>query len=392
MKRGVMDSVPLRVCYFGTYRERYTRNRIMITGLRRNHVVVTECHVPLWHSIADREVAVRSGWRSLKFWWRIVCVYLQLVRCYWSVRHTYDILVVGYPGQFDVLLARVLSWWQGKPLVWDVFMSIYLISLERGLQQQNVIGINLLRGLEWLACRLPDRLILDTEEYVAWFHTVHGIAADRFRLVPTGADSDEFYPRPPQASQVASFQVIYYGTFIPNHGVHYLVEAAHLLADDPTIHFALIGEGPDRAAAMQLAQTYHLTNISFVEWLEPQALTQRIADADLCVCAFGTTPQSLMTIQNKIYEGLAMRKPVLTGDGPAVRRQLPHGEALYLCERANPKALAAAIETLRHDPALCRKLAQGGHARFLAQFTLEAVGRTFKNYLLPMRTPTAPGA
>ena len=29
---------PLRVCWFGTWREEYSRNRIMIEGLRRNGV------------------------------------------------------------------------------------------------------------------------------------------------------------------------------------------------------------------------------------------------------------------------------------------------------------------------------------------------------------------
>ena len=34
----------LRVCYFGTYRAEYSRNRIMMEGLRKNGVEVIECH------------------------------------------------------------------------------------------------------------------------------------------------------------------------------------------------------------------------------------------------------------------------------------------------------------------------------------------------------------
>ena len=89
-----------------------------------------------------------------------------------------------------------------------------------------------------------------------------------------------------------------------------------------------------------------------------------------------------MTIQNKIYEGLAMGKPVLTGDGPAIRRQLRHGEEVFLCERANPQALAAAIQTLSADPDLRAKLAQSGSARFQADFTLAQLGARFKAHLL----------
>jgi hypothetical protein len=52
----------LRVCYFGTYRANYSRNQIMIEGLRRNGVEVVECHERLWHSLEDRVQVASGGW------------------------------------------------------------------------------------------------------------------------------------------------------------------------------------------------------------------------------------------------------------------------------------------------------------------------------------------
>ena len=88
-----------------------------------------------------------------------------------------------------------------------------------------------------------------------------------------------------------------------------------------------------------------------------------------------------MTVQNKIYEGLAMAKPVLTGDGPAVRAALTHGEQVWLCPRADPAALADAIRTLKANPALRARLAAQGRARFLEIGTLEAVGAALRRHL-----------
>ena len=56
-----MSESALRVCYFGAYRQNYSRNRIMIAGLRRNGVIVTECHETLWQGIEDRVNAVNGG-------------------------------------------------------------------------------------------------------------------------------------------------------------------------------------------------------------------------------------------------------------------------------------------------------------------------------------------
>ena len=70
---------PLRVCYFGTYRANYTRNQILLAGLKTQaDVVVYECHATLWQSIEDRVEQASGGWRSPKFWSRALKAYWQL--------------------------------------------------------------------------------------------------------------------------------------------------------------------------------------------------------------------------------------------------------------------------------------------------------------------------
>jgi glycosyltransferase involved in cell wall biosynthesis len=373
----------LRVCYFGTYRANYSRNQIMIEGLRRNGVEVVECHEPLWHGIEDRVQVASGGWKNPTFVWRLVKAYCRLLIRYWRIGD-YDVLVVGYPGQLDVFLARVLSWLQRKPMAWDIFMSIYLIALERGIERQSWLGVRLLHRLEWLACRLPDRLIQDTDAYVSWFQRTYDVAPQRFRLVPTGADDRVFHPMENRRAGDDTFRVLYYGTFIPNHGVEYIVEAAQLLADKPEIQFELIGQGPDKEKAVQMARWQTPSNIAFVDWLDRATLVTHIADADICLGAFGTTPQSQMTVQNKIYECMAMAKPVITGDSSAVRQSLVHGEHAYMVPRADGAALANAILLLQDDPDLCRSIAEQGHRVFRAHYTLWALGEQYKRHLSEM--------
>lgn len=370
----------MRICYFGTYRASYSRNQIMIEGLRRSGVEVIECHERLWRGIEDRVEAASGGWKRPGFLWRLLRVYAHLFVQHCRVSD-YDVLMVGYPGQLDVFLARLLSWMRRKPMAWDVFMSITLIARERGLGEKSALTLSLIRWLERLACRLPDMLIIDTADYAAWFQETHGVSVTRFRLVPTGADNRFFKPTVGGRTDGETFQVVYYGTFIPNHGVETIVGAARLLADDPAIRFELIGQGPDREKAIALAQRYGLDNVEFVDWLDREELVKRVAAANVCLGVFGTTPQSLMTVQNKIYEGLAMAKPVITGDSRTVRRSLVHGEHVYLCERANPQALADAVRTLKADPDLRQRLAERGYRLYSAQFDLQHNGARCTAYL-----------
>jgi glycosyltransferase involved in cell wall biosynthesis len=372
---------PLRVCYFGTYRQEYSRNQIMIEGLRQAGVNVIECHESLWNGIEDRVQAASGGWLRPAFIWRVLCTYWHLIRRYFHVAD-FDIMVVGYPGQFDVFLARILTWLRKKALVWDIFMSIYLIAIERGLDKGcNRFSIDILRRLERLACRQPDLLILDTSEYVAWFGRTHSIPAFRFRLVPTGADDRIYCPIISPFSKGRTFRVIYYGSFIRNHGIKYILEAVRLLADDPNIQFELIGEGPELTAAQEFASRFHLNNINFVDWLEKPELVKRVAQANVCLGAFGITPQSLMTVQNKVYEGLAMAKPVITGDSPAIRHALIHADNVFLCKREDPKALVEAVQMLKNDPELCKRLGENGYRIFHEKFDLFHIGQYFTQHL-----------
>jgi glycosyltransferase involved in cell wall biosynthesis len=375
----------LRVCYFGTYRQEYARNQIMIEGLRRAGVEVIECHVQLWHGVEDRVRTASGGWLRPAFWWRLLRSYLQLVRRYRQIG-AYDILIVGYPGQYDVFLARLLSRIRHKPLVWDVLNSMYLIVLERGIAQRHPLTARLIRSLERLACRLPDMLILDSAEFVAWFQRTHGLKTDRFRLVPIGADDQIFQQAiqdrsVPQPSPNNLFQVLYYGTYIPNHGVEVIVEAARLLQDDTTICFEMVGDGPEKEKAVSLAKSYNLKNITFIEWLDKTELALKIASCDACLGTFGATLQASLTNNNKIYEGFALKKPVISGASPAIPPTLKHGEHLYLCERGDPQSLAKAIRSLKGDPELCRRLGENGYRIFHDKFDVIHIGEAFAAHL-----------
>lgn len=369
---------PLKVCYFGTYRDEYSRNQIMIAALRAAEVEVIECHVSLWHSIEDRVQAASGNWRSVAFLRRVVTTYLRLLDAYRKLKGNYDVMVLGYPGQIDAFLARLLTWWQRKPLVLDMFMSIYLIASERRLDQTSPLTVRGLRTLEGLACRLPDLLICDTPAYRQWYCRTYGLSPARFHLVPTGADDRVFQPLPLPAAPQAGFRVLYYGTYIPNHSVETIIEAAYRLRHHPEITFELVGDGPTRAAAEALAQRYQLRNVTFIDRVPKTELPAKMAAADVILGAFGTTPQSLMTIQNKIYESLAMGKPIITGISATAAASLTHGRHVYFVDREHPASLAMGILTLKTMPELRRRLASNGQHLFREHYTISRLGQRFR--------------
>lgn len=368
----------LKVCYFGTYRKNYNRNRYMITALRTAGAEVIECHEPLWYSIEDRVKVTSGGWLNPLFWYRVARTYYKLLKKYQSV-DDYDVLMVGYPGLFDVFIARLLSFRRRKPLVWDILMSLFLVAKERNLDKNQFNSVNLIKYFENIALKKPDLLIQDTKTYVNWFSDFYKVPVDKFRLIPIGADENIFFPTSVH-KDTSRFTVLSYGTFIPNHGLSTILAVADLLKNHADIQFLFIGEGPEKSALIEQSKLLLLENVSFIDWLEPSLLVNKIRMADVCLGAFGHTAQSLMTVHNKIYECMASGKAIIAGDSPAIREQFTDLEEMVICER-NPEKIAEKILFLKANPSVVEKLEINSRKAFLDKYSFSVLGLRLVNYL-----------
>jgi len=371
----------IAVCYFGTYDANHVRNRLLIKGLRSNGVEVTECHAKLWQGTEDKVREVERGLINPRLWWRLLAAYVRLLLKYLRVRN-WDVMVVGYAGHLDVLLARALASIAHKPLVFDAFLSLHeTLVHDRGLSDEKSMIASLAFRLERAACRLSDLVLLDTQAHARYFASKYGLPPTKFRRIWVGADESIYHPMPGPREE-APFTVIYFGKFIPLHGVQYIVEAAAELAAHPNISFELIGKGQTYGETRRLAQRLQVRNIIWrPEWLKPAELAQRVAQADVCLGIFGTSAKAGRVIPSKAYIALAMRKPLITRDSPAAREVLVSGKNSLLCPAGDAQALARCILALKDDPGLRERIAHNGHELFKSAFTSRAIGLEMKTLL-----------
>lgn len=370
----------LRVCYFGTYRASFTRNQILLAGLRaQDGVQVQECHSQLWHGIEDRVEQASGGWRSPKFWSRVIKTYWHLFREH-NRTPEYDVMLIGYPGQFDSYLARLLTWWRRRPMALEVHMSLYLVAEERGLTIRSPWTGRLIHFLEKGGLHLPDLLFSENGAYEAYYCRQYNLDPLHFRQVPHGADNRTFQPRPVSVPDTP-FRITYHGSYLPSHGMDAIINAAVLLRSRQDIEFHFYGDGPEKARIVQVAADEGLDNVTFHGFVSQEALLNAIAGSHVSLGVFGMTKQSHYTIQNKVWEGLAMARPVISGDSAVVRESLVHEEHIYLVPRDDPAALAEAIVVLKENPNLREHIAHQGYERFLSGNSISAIGATTERAL-----------
>lgn len=360
----------MRVCYFGTYDPAFARNALLIAGLRAAGAEVVECRAPLWRDTADKLVAARGNLRA--FSPRLAVAWQALLARHRQIG-AYDALVVGYAGHLDVLLAHGLARRAGCPIVLDAFLSLAETVEDRGLVGPRSVRWQAARLLDRLACRRADRALVDTRAHAAYFVRGLGVPAERLAVVPMGA-----WPRPPlPPPPVDGFEVVYYGGYIPLHGLGHVLGAARRLRDLPDMRFMLVGDGQEYAAVAALAREWGLENVRFArEWLSEDALVARyLAPAHVCLGVFGGSPKAARVVPAKALLALAAGRPVVTRDSPAARELLVNGEHALLCAPADADALADALLRLRADAALRARLAAAGPRLVAAHLAPEPLGR-----------------
>lgn len=363
----------MKICYWGTYDDAYPRNLTVIAGLRKNGAAVTECRETLWKSTGDKLARASSGWLAPALLLRWFLIYLRLSYRFLRSEKP-DFIFVGYSGHFDMFPAALLARLRGVPVVFDAFLSLYeAFVVDRPAIKSGSLKARILYLVDKYSCSLADVVLMDTDSHIDYFRSTFGLRRTKFVRSFIGASEDRFFPRP-AGRDAGPFTVLHFGRYIPLHGLKYIVRAAKLLESRADIRFLLIGSGEELRPTLDLAKQLRLERAEFLEFVKPEELVKHIAAADVCLGIFGDTEKALRVIPNKVFEALAMAKPVITGASPASAELLTDGKDCVLCGMASAEALAAAVLRLKNDSALAARVSEGGYRLFRERASAEVLG------------------
>lgn len=354
----------MRVCYFGTYERDYPRNRIIIEGLRGNGVEVVECHYPLWERESNKTGKYLAFPNLLMLFFRALAGYVYLSYRYFRLG-SFDLVMVGYIGQLDLLWVKLLNLFHRKPVVFNPLISLYdTLVMDRGIYTKGSIPGKALYHLDKWSMQLADLVILDTNAHIEYIADLFALNRKKFLRVFVGADETVFYRREDRPREDGLFRVLFFGKFIPLHGIHHILHVAKELEHNREIRFQIIGRGQLSKEIHKLADKLQLRNVDFIEWVDYEDLPQYIHDAQVCLGIFGESEKARRVIPNKVFQCLAMEKPVVTSLSPAALELLASEQNSILCEPPFPKAIKESIELLKGNTILRQRLAVNGSKLF----------------------------
>ncbi len=322
----------------------YTRNQVILRALSRIGEVETVTINESLNSLALRSLQV-----SIKAFPKYIS-------------NKYDVIFVGFYGH---LLMLPVGWFHRSPVVFDAFISTFdTLTSDRQTYSAKSITGRLAALLDRYACFLADIILVDTSAHVDYFCSVLSVKREKLFSLPVSCNEDIFFPRTVNRQMNGITEVLSYSTYLPIHGVETIVKAAAILKGE-ALHFRMIGKGPLYDPAYLSSTEFGLDNITFTPPISLQQLSDEIANADICLGGpFGLSPKAKRVIPGKIYQMMAMRKPLIASDSPAIKELLRHGSSAYLCPPGDPSALANAIMELHRNPELRSTLASGGYETY----------------------------
>jgi glycosyltransferase involved in cell wall biosynthesis len=344
------------IVWLGTYESDYPRNRVLIDGARLAGAAVRECHEPVWERYPHKAGSLLGPAGALRVGARMGLAWARLARRAARLPPA-RALVVGYPAQPDAPQAWVVARLRRRPLVVDMMISLS-DTLAGDRARVGRLGGALALAGDRLALAAADLVIADTRANADWMIARFGVAPAKLVVVPVGADPRRFRPsRQPEGPAPAMF----YGKLAPMHGLETILEAARA-PGAPALR--LIGDGQLGPWLRRELRRHPIPSLEHVPWVPYERLGEEIAQAGICLGIFGAGAKAGRVVPNKVWQAMAVGRPIVTADTPGAREVLRDGVDALLVPPGDAPALAGALRELAADAALRARLGAAARARY----------------------------
>lgn len=190
---------------------------------------------------------------------------------------------------------------------------------------------------------------------------VHG---SKVSVLGNGVDTKKFNPLVDDCRSELGFAPNHYvvgftGSLKNWHGVDTLMKSFRQLHEtEPNARLLVVGDGPKRGWIAGFAEGAGISNsLSMTGWVGHDKLPQLVASMDVATAPYPAAEDSYFS-PLKLYEYLALGRPIVASDIGQTGALIRHGQSGLLVPPGDHQALAAGLLELYRDKNLARKLSR----------------------------------
>ena len=301
----------------------------------------------------------------------------------------YDVLICESPPLFLGISAKILAFKTKAKLVFNV-SDLWPESAEKLGLVTNKFILKLATILEEWLYKTSDLITGQTQGIVENI-------SSRFPLkkvywLPNGVDLSFYNPdlvkstwREDNDFSNGDILLLYAGIIGHAQGLEVILKAANLLKNYPSLKFLLLGSGPEKNNLIKLANDLALSNVFFFDGVGKDKMPQIIKSIDIALVLLKKLPLFEGAIPSKIFENLAMKKPILLGvEGEAFDLFIKEGQAGLSFEPENFIDLKDKCVQIANNPKILNLYAENARSYVSKKFNREIIAKNFYQYLLQL--------
>jgi glycosyltransferase involved in cell wall biosynthesis len=174
------------------------------------------------------------------------------------------------------------------------------------------------------------------------------------------------------------FIFVYAGIIGHAQGLEVILQAAKILRHIAGIKFLLVGSGPMLDKLIAMKEENGLVNVIFLDNRPKNEVIGIIQSTDATIVPLRRLDLFKGAIPSKIFENLALRKPILLGvEGEAKEIFIDRGKAGWAFEPENPDDLADRILYLYENKSQLSLAGANGYQLLLNEFDLDVIASGF---------------
>jgi glycosyltransferase involved in cell wall biosynthesis len=226
--------------------------------------------------------------------------------------------------------------------------------------------IAFLEWLEMFAYRKADRIVPVTDAFKDYM-VRKGVPAGKIVVIKNGVDLTRYVPAAPDERLVdelgvrGKFVASYFGTHGMAHRLNTILDAAEKLREHDDIIFLMIGEGAEREKLLAEKNQRGLSNVIMLPQQPKERMPALWALSDVSMVLLSNSDLFKTVIPSKIFESMAMQRPILLCVDGEARGIIESGRAGLFVEPENEAALAEAVRALQDDEE--KRVALGANGR-----------------------------
>ena len=275
-----------------------------------------------------------------------------------------DVVISTSPQFFAGLSGAVVAKAQGAPFIFEV-RDIWPESASAVAALKKGFAFRILEKIEALAYSVADQVVAVSPAFVQHI-SERGRLRRPVAIVENGVNLNLFGGEAVESDFRARHglegKIVfgYVGTHGMAHNLETLLRAAKLTCDDPEIAYLMAGSGAQSARLLALRDELGLTNVVMLDHQPRSEMPTIWSNTDVSLVLLRRSPLFHRVIPSKMFEAMAMSRPIILAVDGQARSILERGECGVFVEPEDPFALAATVRRLAADAGLRTRLGANG--------------------------------